>query len=214
MIRLPLLLTLMAVSLGVAAPPETVETLVFIRHGERPYGGMGQITPQGLIRALALPDVLIEKFGKPDFLFAPSPLAKVKELDTGEHYYYLRPLATIEPTAIRCQLPVNVSIGYTKIGALQKELARRKYWNATVFIAWEHLEICKLARQVLEKYGQDPGQVPRWADNDFDSIYVFTITRKNGRVESVRFTRDREGLNGVTPAQLRLRTAARGKEKW
>jgi hypothetical protein len=41
------------------------QTIVFIRHGEKPSGGYGQITCQGLNRALALPDVLLAKYGKP-----------------------------------------------------------------------------------------------------------------------------------------------------
>lgn len=201
------ILSLLLASYCLAEAPAatSVQTLVFFRHGERPYGGMGQITPQGLIRALALPDVLFAKFGKPDFLFAPSPLEKVKELDTGKSYYYIRPLATLEPTAIRCGLPINLGIGYTKIGALQKELARPKYWNATVFIAWEHLEICDLARQLMKRYGANPDQVPRWHEHDFDSIYVFTITRKNGKVVSIRFARTHEGLNNASPSRIRFK---------
>jgi len=34
------------------------ETIVFFRHGEKPSAGLGQLTCQGLNRALALPDVL------------------------------------------------------------------------------------------------------------------------------------------------------------
>ena len=43
----------------------TVETIVCIRHGEKPPGGLGQLTCQGLNRALALPKVLLGKFGTP-----------------------------------------------------------------------------------------------------------------------------------------------------
>lgn len=191
--------------LGVLAQAETeVQKLVFVRHGERPPGGHGQIMWQGLLRSLALPDVLIGKFGKPDYIFAPSPLAKVKELDTGLHYYYLRPLATIEPTAIQCGLPVNVSIGYTNIGALRRELSKPKYWNSTVFIAWEHLEICKVVHEFLKKYGGNPNEVPTWSNTDYDSIFVLTITRQNGGVASITFARDQEGLNNLKPSQIRL----------
>ena len=44
---------------------------MFIRHGEKPANDDGQLTCQGLNRALALPAVLTAKFGKPDFIFAP-----------------------------------------------------------------------------------------------------------------------------------------------
>ena len=52
-----------------AAPAATtpaepkIETLVFVRHGEKPDDDEGQLTVQGFNRALALPDVLIGKFG-------------------------------------------------------------------------------------------------------------------------------------------------------
>lgn len=189
---------------GLARAETEVQKLVFVRHGERPPGGHGQIMEQGLLRALALPDVLIGKFGKPNYIFAPSPLAKVKELDTGLHYYYLRPLATIEPTAIRCGLPVNVSIGYTDIGALRRELGKPKYWDSTVFIAWEHLEICKIVRDFLKKYGGNPNEVPTWSNTDYDSIYVLTITRQNGKAASIAFVREHEGLNNLKPSQVKL----------
>src|SRR5579871_6767062 len=81
-----------------------VETIVCIRHGEKPPGGLGQLTVRGLNRSLALPKVLLGKYGKPQFVFAPNPTEMV---DGKPGYYYVRPLATIEPTAIECGLPVN-----------------------------------------------------------------------------------------------------------
>ena len=72
------------------------QTIVFFRHGEKPAGGYGQLTCQGPNRALALPDVLNAKFGKPKFLYAPNPAVKIS--DPAGSFYYVRPLATIEPT--------------------------------------------------------------------------------------------------------------------
>ena len=53
-----------------------VETIVCIRHGEKPHGGLGQLTIRGLNRSLALPEVLLKKYGTPQFIFAPNPNAK------------------------------------------------------------------------------------------------------------------------------------------
>jgi hypothetical protein len=78
------------------------ETIVFIRHGEKPQKEFGQLSCQGLNRALALPEVLVSKFGQPDYVFAPAPSRQTTE--TREEYSYVRPLATIEPTAIRLGL--------------------------------------------------------------------------------------------------------------
>src|SRR5580704_6652755 len=114
-----------------------VETIVCIRHGEKPRGGLGQLTCRGLNRALALPKVLLGKFGKPQFIFAPDPTEKVDGKNGQAGYYYVRPLMTIEPTAIRCGLPVNTEFGYLDIGGLERELQKPEYQSATIFVAWE-----------------------------------------------------------------------------
>ena len=82
-------------------------TIVFVRHGEKPERGLGQLSCQGLNRALALPAVIAKYFDRVDAIFAPNP-SHPKE-DAGELYDYIRPLATIEPTAIWFGLPVDVS---------------------------------------------------------------------------------------------------------
>ena len=71
---------------------------MLVRHGEKPDKGLGQLDCQGLNRALALPAVIAKIFGKPSAIFAPDP-SQQKE-DDGVSYDYVRPLATIEPTAI------------------------------------------------------------------------------------------------------------------
>jgi hypothetical protein len=170
-----------------------VETLVCIRHGEKPRGGLGQLTCRGLNRALALPNVLLAKYGKPQFVFAPNPTQKV---DDGA-YYYVRPLATIEPTAIRCGLPVNTEFGYLEIKGLENELLKPIYQNATVFIAWEHVLLDDFAMELVKHHGGDPAQVPSWPEEDYDTIFVFKITKDTGR-ESFAFTMDHEGLNNLS----------------
>ena len=50
-----------------------METIIFLRHDEKPFDGLGQLTCQGLNRVLALPQVLLSKVGKPDYIFAPNP---------------------------------------------------------------------------------------------------------------------------------------------
>ena len=80
---------------------------VLVRHGEKPDKGLGQLDCQGLNRALALPPVIAKTFGRPSAIFAPDP-SRQKQ-DDGVSYDYVRPLATIEPTAIFFGLPVNAS---------------------------------------------------------------------------------------------------------
>jgi hypothetical protein len=101
----------------VTSPPawadDEVETIVLLRHGEKPEGGLN--------RALALPQVIAKEFGKPDFIFAPDPSDRKK--DSGEFYDYVRPLATIEPTAIKFGLPVNATLS---------GIARRGIWHPVI----------------------------------------------------------------------------------
>ncbi|MEJ5020123.1 hypothetical protein WH297_10260 [Ochrobactrum vermis] len=92
------LAALSGTSASYAAPAQTSETIILIRHGEKPEGGLGQLTCRGLNRSLKLPAVIARDFGKPDAIFAPDP-AKEKT-DNGISYAYNRPLATVEPTAI------------------------------------------------------------------------------------------------------------------
>jgi len=178
------------------ASAQTVETVVSIRHGEKPPGGLGQLTCRGLNRALALPAVLLAKYGTPQFVFAPNPTQKVDGKDHNE-YFYARPLATIEPIAIRCGLPVNTQFGYLEIKGLETELRRPKYQNATIFIAWEHYLLDDFVKDLVKSHGGDATRVPPWPREDFDSIFVVKITRSAGR-ESVAFTIDHENLNNLS----------------
>lgn len=170
-----------------------VETIVVIRHGEKPHGGLGQLNIRGLNRSLALPDVLLKKYGTPQFIFAPNPSEKVD----GAKYYYIRPLATIEPTAIRCGLPINTEFGYLEIEGLENELALPKYQNATIFVAWEHGLLDEFGRNMVRNNGGDVKKVPGWPGNEYDMIFVFKFTTVNGH-KDFSFTVDHEGLNGLS----------------
>ena len=175
----------------VLANPNDVETIICIRHGEKPPAGLGQLSPKGLQRSLALPDVLLKKFGTPQFIFAPDP-AQMNE-DNGIPHSYVRPLATIEPTAIRCGLPVNAQIGYKDIDALETELTQAKYRSAVIFVAWEHIYLEKFVRQLVKRLGGDADSVPKWPEKDYDSIYIIRIT--DGK--TVSFSVDQEGLDNA-----------------
>lgn len=176
---------------GSGAPQ--VETIVCLRHGEKPPGGLGQLSCRGLNRSLALPKVLLGKYGAPEFIFAPNPSEKVD----GAKYFYVRPLATIEPTAIRCGLPVNTEFGYLEIEGLENELAKPKYGNATVFVAWEHGLLDEFAKNLVRHNGGNTKTVPPWRGDEYDMIFVFKITRENGQ-KKFSFSVDREGLNGLS----------------
>jgi hypothetical protein len=176
------------------APTEpSVETLVCFRHGEKPHGGLGQLTARGLNRSLALPDVLLPRYGTPQFIFAPNPTDKVDD----RKYFYVRPIATIEPTAIRCKMPVNTQYGCSEIKSLESELLAEKYQKATVFVVWEHGYMVQFAKNLVAHHGGDPKDVPRWPENDYDTIWIMKITH-TPQGDTLDFKVDQEGLNDLS----------------
>lgn len=183
---------MLATLFALPAWADDVETIIMVRHGEKPDAGLGQLTCQGLNRSLALPHVIKARYGKPDFVFAPDP-AQQKD-DHGAQYDYVRPLATVEPTAIFFGLPVNTSIGYSKTGDLRRVLLQPQYKDSLILVGWEHTIIEKLARRVIEDNGGDPASVPDWKSNDFDSVYILRITRSGDKTQAT-FAQEHEGLN-------------------
>jgi hypothetical protein len=167
------------------------QTIVFLRHAEKPSGGYGQLTCQGLNRALALPDVLNAKFGRANYVYAPNPNVKIS--DSAGSFYYVRPLATIEPTVIQMGLSVNTRYGYTEIAGLQSLLITPTKANTTIFVAWEHAYLVKIVQNIMNAYGG--GEVVHtWTTGDYDSLYVVRVNY--GSRITATFERDSEGLNG------------------
>lgn len=179
---------------GIAARAGAVETIILVRHGEKPLNGLGQLNCQGLNRALALPEVIATKFGRPGAVFAPNP-SRQKE-DDGVLYDYVRPLATVEPAAVYFGLPVNSKFGLTETNELAAALRQPTYDNTIVLVAWEHRLIDTIARQLLAANGGDASLVPNWNKDDYDSIYIIKIggTRE---AANATFTKEREGLDGL-----------------
>ncbi len=178
-------------------PADTkVETLIFIRHGEKSEPDIGQLSPKGLNRALALPFVLERKFGRPDYLYAS---ATTKKPETGGKLYsYVRPLATIEPLAIRLGMTVETKFAFDQIAGLQSELCDPVYRESKIFVVWEHHLLGDLVRRIVKAFGGDAETVGDWARDDFDSILIVKLFTEPGGKRSVVFERDKEGLNDVS----------------
>lgn len=175
-----------------AADASAQQTIVFFRHGEKPSGGYGQITCQGFNRALALPTVLAGKYGRPTHLYAPNPAVKVA--DPAGSFYYVRPLATIEPTAVKLGMGVNTKYAYNDIASLKIALVHATKANTTIFVAWEHAQLQKVVQSIMNSYGGGVA-VPAWTYGDYDALYVVQVDYVGTNI-SARFQRDREGLNG------------------
>jgi len=182
--------------LASAATSSAEQTIVFFRHGEKPSGGYGQLTCQGLNRAHALPDVLLAKFGKASWAYAPDPAVKVS--DSAGSFYYVRPLATLEPAAIRSGVPVNTGYGYNNVSGLQSVLIKSSKANSTIFVAWEHTYLVKIVQSIMNAYGGG-AHVPAWTTGDYDSLYVVHVSYTANGIDA-RFELDHEGLNGLPTA--------------
>lgn len=160
---------------------------VFVRHGEKPTNDSGQLTCKGLNRALSLPVVLLSRYGVPGALYASAP----KEEKDGSS---LRPLTTITPLAIQLSKPVVLRFHASQTSELVTALLAGRDTPLT-FISWEHKNLVIAARDLVIRTGGDAKQVPAWPSADFDSVYVVRLDAQQ-RFKS--FTRDAEGLNGVS----------------
>ncbi|MBY8933241.1 MULTISPECIES: histidine phosphatase family protein [Pseudomonas] len=187
-VALPSLLAVSALFLSLessesrAQPADGTQTLVFLRHAEKPEGGLGQLNCQGLNRAIDLSTLLPEKFGKADYVFAANPTRNVEEGELDNSYSYIRPLMTISPAAIKLGLPVNIEFSANDTSDLARELLEDKYHNSTIYTAWSHGYLPELINKVAgNAVGEKQNITEDWAGNDFDSLYVLTLTWHNGK---------------------------------
>ena len=168
-------------------------SIIIVRHGEKNALGLGQLSCRGLNRSLALAPVLLSRYGNPVAIYAPNPA--VKKIDNGGSYAYVRPIATIEPLAIRAGLPVNVDFGMADTTKLAEALLART--EGTQIVAWEHHLAEKLAIHLLVTFGGNPSDVSNWDDADFDSIYIIKVTG-SGKDRHASFAHENEGLNDLS----------------
>ncbi|CEL30324.1 MULTISPECIES: hypothetical protein [Pseudomonas] len=187
-VALPSLLAVSALFLSLessesrAQPVDGTQTLVFLRHAEKPEGGLGQLNCQGLNRAIDLSTLLPEKFGAADYVFAANPTRNVEEGELDNSYSYIRPLMTISPAAIKLGLPVNIEFSANDTSDLARELLEDKYHNSTIYTAWSHGYLPELINKVAgNAVGEKQSITEDWAGSDFDSLYVLTLTWHNGK---------------------------------
>lgn len=141
---------------------------------------------------MALPEKIQALFGIPDAIHVPDP--NVLKKDHGLEYSYIRPLATVEPLAVRFGLPIDTRLAYSKPEQLRAALETRTAAYAKVLIAWEHKALVKIVKALFSAYGGNAASIPDWPSKDFDSIYVLTIRRDQERA-SAQFSHMQQGLN-------------------
>ena len=185
------------------ATKSTTTKIIMIRHGEKPNKNADTklLDCQGLNRALKLPQVLIQKFGTPDFIFAPNHDVTLEVPTNGTTSASadssFRPFLTIVPLAIQLNMPINLSFNYTDEKSMPKEFLKDQYAGKTIIISWEHKKLVKIAQGIyIQGNNNNPNDIPAWDDSDFDSIDIINITRDpNSGYTFTTFAQDKEGLN-------------------
>jgi hypothetical protein len=154
-------------------PPTKV---IIIRHAEKPEKGQN-LSCQGMNRAAALPAVLHQKFGTPEYTYVPA-------MGGGKKGSHLRMFQTVSPFATQYNLKVNTKYKVNDTQDLAQDIMRH---NGTVLVVWEHDAINNIAKAL----GVDhPG---KWSGDDFDSIWIITFQHGKAVMQ-----RDTEGLHPST----------------
>lgn len=153
--------------------------VVMIRHGEK-NEATGNLSCQGLHRALLLPAVLNAKFPRPAAIYVPSLSSKKI---TG----HARMFQTITPFAVQDSLAINSTYKETADSAVAREVMTKK---GLILLVWEHGNIPAIAKALGVK---NPNL--KWGSTDFDSIWIITYSKDNKGKWVATLTTDKEGLN-------------------
>ena len=85
---------------------------------------------------------------------------------------------------------VNTRYGYNDIAGLRNVLITSSKANATIFVAWEHAYLVKVAQSIMTSYGGGV-TVPAWTTGDYDSLYIITVDYGTDGSIRARFSRER-----------------------
>lgn len=173
---IPLVAVLLFLPTAVQAFPAEI---VILRHGDKNPGEPWNhnLDEAGLKRSLALPSVLLGRFGTPKAIFVPRPKAP----DGGN----IRSLQLITPTAVEAKVNIDTqfSVGdETQLAEVLQSDATLS--GGTVFVVWEHKAIPDLMAALGVKGPK------KWKSDDFDSLWI--VKYRDGTPE---FSEDHEGLN-------------------
>ena len=168
---------LMALTAAAQAMPAQV---IIIRHADK-FEDRHKIhlSPKGIILAKALSqffqaDPRVLEFGRPAAIIAMSP--------TPEHRS-VRSLQTVEPLALELCLKVINRFTYGQPLEMVNWLkAQREFDGKTVLIAWQHLEIAKIAAAL----GVTALRPRVWPNETYDRFYLLNLSPQDGRLTSFR----------------------------
>jgi hypothetical protein len=176
-----ILLAYTCCALGACSQSSSLKVII-IRHGEKDEVS-GNLSCQGLHRAMLLPPVLNRKFGRPAYIYVPT-------VTSGKSTGHARMFQTVTPLAVQDSLPVNSKYVETDDDEVAADVMKR---TGLVLLVWEHDNIPKIAR-ALGVRGKDL----KWSGSDFDSIWIITyVVDSKGKLKAT-LTTDSEGLTPST----------------
>ena len=181
-LKILLLVVLLAFALiSLTAPAQAMPAqVIIIRHADK-FEDRHKInlSPRGLIRAKALSqffqaDPRVLEFGRPAAIIAMSPSAEHRSV---------RSLETVAPLAQDLGLKVINRFTYGQPVAMVNWLkAQREFDGKTVLIAWQHIEIAKIAQAL----GVTALRPRLWPHETYDRFYLLDFSPQDGRLTSFR----------------------------
>jgi hypothetical protein len=170
-----LLITVGSFTTGACQKADAPLKIVIIRHGEKPDNG-DNLNCQGLNRAMALPKVLYTKFGIASAIYIPS-------INAGDKTRSARMFQTITPYAVKYDLTINSSYNTDDYKHIARDIIQQ---HGIVILCWEHNAIPHLVKTLGVE-----GNIRDWPDDDFDSIWIISYSKKG----HARLVADREGIS-------------------
>lgn len=154
--------------------------VIIIRHADK-FEDRHKIhlSPKGLIRAKALSqffqaDPRVLEFARPAAIIAMSPTAEHRSV---------RSLETVQPLAKDLGLKVVSRFTYGQPVEMVNWLkAQRDFDGKTVLIAWQHIEIAKIAKAL----GVTDLRPRLWPHETYDRFYLIDFSPVEGKITSFR----------------------------
>jgi len=139
--------------------------VLVMRHAEKPDDPLDpDLSEAGRDRAQKLARYIPVTFGKPKFLFA-----------TTMSKHSRRPIETLEPLAMECNVDMDTSFADQDYGALAHTLRNTPRYNgALIVVCWHHGNIPSLAHALKANAGDYPDP---WDPSVFNLILQFDFAR-------------------------------------
>jgi len=143
--------------------------VTLMRHGEDVGENSYHLSPQGMKRAQALPQLFGGRLPKPDVIIATHASKNSN-----------RPIETVEPLARALHLEIDNRFRQDDFAILARDLLTdARYAGKVVLVCWHHGSLPKLARALGVK------NPPKWPDTQFDRVWMIDFKNKGARLDEV-----------------------------